>query len=161
MRIDLKAWRHQFGLTQRQTGWLLDLPLSAVRRLDAGTGELGPDDAVWLQAYAACRDRASDSVEVRVGRWTYRVNQAAGTLRPANAAAARVLRKRPGRRAYGRSTVEFALALDYEQPGIGWLWLHADGRPARRNPALPPCWRVVRPADPTSWKGWSTPDPAA
>jgi hypothetical protein len=155
MLLNLKSWRYRYGLTQQQTAWLLGLTVAGIRRLDAGVGQLEADDVAWLQDYARIRDRAWEvpEVQVRVGQWHFLVAQAAGTLRPADAAAARALRG-AGTRKLDRAVVELALSFSHAQPGIGWLWLHADGRPTRRNPAFPPCWRVARPTDTSTWMGW-------
>ena len=146
MPLNLKSWRYRYGLTQQQTAWLLSFSVAGIRRLDAGVEQLAADDVAWLQEYARIRDQAREvpEVQVRVGRWHFLVAQSAGTVRPADKAAARALRG-AGRRRLERSAVEFALNFSHTQPGIGWLWLHADGCPTRRNPAFPPCWRVVRP----------------
>jgi hypothetical protein len=148
MPFDLKSWRYRYGLTQQQTAWLLGLSMADIRWLDAVIKQLPVSDIACLQDYARCRDQARDApeVRVRVGRWHFLIAQATGTVRPADVAAARALRG-AGMRRLDRSTVELALSFDYVQPGIGWLWLHADGRPTRRNPAFRPCWRVVRPTD--------------
>ena len=155
MIFELRAWRHCYGLTQQRVAWLLGSSISVVRRLEADIGQLEAGDIAWLHDYAKVRDHLTDTpeVRVRVGRWYFLVDQAVGTLRPADAAAARALRG-VGTRKLDRSTVELALCFDFAQPGIGWLWLHADGRPTRHNPAFPPCWPVVRPADPHAWAGW-------
>jgi hypothetical protein len=155
MSFNLKIWRYRYGLTQQQTAWLLSLSVADIRRLDAGVGQLEEGDIAWLQEYARFRDQAREvpEVQVRIGRWHFLVAQVTGTVRPADAAAAQALRG-AGRRRLERSAVEFALNFRHAQPGIGWLWLHADGRPTRRNPAFPPCWRVVRPTDTSTWIGW-------
>ena len=155
MIFKLRAWRHRYGLTQQQVAWLLGSSISVVRRLEADIGQLEAGDIAWLHDYAKVRDHLTDTpeVRVRVGRWYFLVDQATGTVRPADAAAAQALRG-AGRRRLERSAVEFALNFRHAQPGIGWLWLHADGRPTRRNPAFPPCWRVVRPTDTSTWIGW-------
>jgi hypothetical protein len=155
MSFNLKIWRYRYGLTQQQAAWLLGLSVAGIRRLDAGIEQLELGDVAWLQDYARIRDQAREvpEVQVRVGRWHFLVAQSAGTVRPADKAAARALRG-AGRRRLERSAVEFTLNFSHTQPGIGWLWLHADGRPTRRNPAFAPCWRVDRPAHAGTWSGW-------
>jgi hypothetical protein len=155
MSFNLKIWRYRYGLTQQQVAWLLGLSVAGIRRLDAGIEQLEVGDVAWLQDYARIRDQAREvpEVEARVGRWHFLVAQAAGTVRPADKAAARALRG-AGRRRLERSVVEFTLKFSHTQPGIGWLWLHADGCPTRRNPAFAPCWRVDRPAHAGTWSGW-------
>jgi hypothetical protein len=126
-----------------------------IRRLETGVGQFEEGDIAWLQEYARFRDQAQDApeVQVRVGQWHFLVVQVTGTVRPADQAAARALRG-TGTRKMDRAVVELALSFSHTQPAIGWLWLHADGRPTRRNPAFPPCWRVVRPKNSGTWIGW-------
>ncbi len=155
MPLNLKSWRYRYGLTQQQTAWLLGLSLADIRRLDAGIGQLEAGDTAWLQHYSMFRDQAREvpEVQVRVGRWYFLVAQVTGTIRPADQAAARALRA-AGTRKLDRAVVELALSFSHTQPAIGWQWLHADGRPTLRNPAFPPCWRVARPTDTSTWMGW-------